>query len=299
MIAQWLVMSATFAAISTALLAVGMFIRDLFFGARVDNSRRRLELAPEVPEGSIDRTFFRLVEESGVPFDVATASSLVLGGAVVGGAAGYAFFEDFILAALGALFGAILPIGYLVIKRWFRIGNMRKNLPLALQAVADAIRSGQTLEEACQMAAQDIPGPLGEEFAYAQRQMELGHSPISVMNRMAVRVPLHEFRIFATAVAVHRRAGGNLSLLTERMAHVSRDRQDVRNHLMAVTSGSRLSAIGMIVGSVIAVGALLWLEPEYVQQFVTHPRGPFILAAAGFLELIGCLWVWRILRVGY
>ena len=299
MISQLLVMSATFAAISTGLLAVGMFLRDMIYGGRVDTARRRLELAPEAPTGSIDLSLFRLVEESGVSFDVTTASALILGGAIVGGGIPFAFFEDLLLAAGGAVVGAFMPVLYLMIKRWFRVGNMRKNLPVALQAIADAIRSGQTLEEACQMAAEDVPGPLGEEFAYAQTQMELGHSPVSVMNRMAVRVPLHEFRVFATAVAVHRRAGGNLSLLTERMALVARDRQDIRSHLMAATSGSRLSAIGMALGSVVAVGALLWLEPEYVQQFFTHPRGPMILAAAGFLELLGCLWVWRILRVGY
>jgi tight adherence protein B len=90
-----------------------------------------------------------------------------------------------------------------------------------------------------------------------------------------------------------------LSLLTERMAHVSRDRQDIRNHLMAMTSGSRLSAIGMVIGSIIAVAALLWLEPEYIEQYWKHPRGPMVLAVAGVLEMIGIFWVWRILKVGY
>ena len=62
MMTQWIVMSATFAAISTGLFAVGMFIRDLIYGGRPANtSRARLELAPQQPEGWIDGRMFRLV----------------------------------------------------------------------------------------------------------------------------------------------------------------------------------------------------------------------------------------------
>lgn len=299
MMSQWMVMSATFAAISTALLAVFLFARDLLFGGRVDTQRKRLETLPEEPEGGINRWIFHLVEESGVSFDTATFTAMLGGASVVGMGALFVVSDNLLAAAAGAVIGPLFPLFYVLAKRWFRVGNMRRNLPLALQAVADAVRSGQTLEEACELAARDVPGPLGSEFAFAKRQLELGQSPISVMNRMSIRVPLHEFRIFSTAVVVHRCAGGNLSLLTQRMAMVSRDRQDVRSHLMAVTAGSQLSAVGMIVGVVLAAAALFWLEPEYIGKFVTHPKGPMLLTIAGILELIGVIWVWCILRVQY
>ena len=299
MMSQWMVMSATFAAISTGLLAIGFFVRDLLFGGRVETQRKRLELAAEEPEGGLNKWIFHLVEESGVPFDTATFTAMLGGAAVIAMGALFVITDNLLAAAAGAIIGPAIPLLYVAVKRWFRVGNMRRNLPLALQAVADSIRSGQTLDEACEMAARDVPGPLGSEFAFAKRQLDLGHSPLSVMNRMAIRVPLHEFRIFSTAVIVHRRAGGNLSLLTQRMAMVSRDRQDVRSHLMALTAGSQLSAIGMIVGAILAAAALIWLEPEYIGKFVTHPKGPMLLTIAGILELIGVIWVWRILRVQY
>jgi hypothetical protein len=69
------------------------------------------------------------------------------------------------------------------------------------------------------------------------------------MNRMVRRVPLAEFRNFATAVVVHRRAGGNLSLLTERMSKAAHDKSDMRNHILAMTAGGRLSAIGMVAAA--------------------------------------------------
>ncbi len=297
---QLVVMSATFAAISTGLLALGMVIRDLIWGGKAeDKTRQRLELAPRQPEGMIDGYMFRLVEETGSTLDHSTVTFLLAGTAIIGIAIPLVFLENLILAAIGGVVVPAVFLIYLMVVRFFRIRNMQRNLPIALQAVADSIRSGQTMEEACDLAARDIPGPLGAEFKYAVRQMELGHSPMSVMNRMAIRVPLHEFRIFATAVAIHRRAGGNLSTLTERMAHVSRDRQDVRSHLMAVTAGSQLSAFGMVIGGLVAVAALMWLQPGYLEQYVTHPRGPSILAVVIGLQLVGTFWVWRILKTSY
>lgn len=292
------VVGVSFASVSMAIAALGMFARDLL-AKPVDTARQRLGFAPEEPPGDIDRAFFRLVEESGTPMDMRTALSVVIGAAVVGMAIPLVLFENMLGAAGGLFLGAALPVLYLLVIRWFRLGKMRKQLPYALQAVADAVRSGQTLSEACDLVSKEIKGALGQEFAYAYQQLELGHSPISVMNRMVRRVPLPEFRIFATAVVVHRRAGGNLSLLTERMSKAAHDKTDVRNHILAMTAGSRLSAVGMVLAAVLALAIMTWMQPEYVEVFVKNPKGPYLIAAAVVLQVIGGLWVWRILKTNF
>ena len=187
---------------------------------------QRLEFAPEEPTGDIDAAFFRLVEESGTTLDMATA--LAHGrsaAAIVGLAIPLVLFENLLGAAGGMVLGAAIPDR---VPDASSAGggsrNMRKQLPYALQAVADAVRSGQTLSEACELVSKEIKGPLGQEFGYAHRSSSWAIRPIGVMNRMVRRVPLPEFRIFATAVVVHRRAGGNLSLLTERMSKAAHDK---------------------------------------------------------------------------
>jgi Flp pilus assembly protein TadB len=69
--------------------------------------------------------------------------------------------------------------------------------------------------------------------------------------------------------------------------------------MKAVTAGSRLSVLGLTIGILIAVAVLGWTRPDYVQQFLTHPRGPTLLGIAGGLQLVGLFWVWRILQVKY
>ncbi|QDU31035.1 Bacterial type II secretion system protein F domain protein [Anatilimnocola aggregata] len=297
MTAQLAIVTITFASVSTALAALGFFLRDLF--AKPQTSRARLEFQAEEPEGGIDGWFFRLVEQSGVAIDATSAMLIVVGCGIAGLGIPLVLFENFLGAAGGMILGVTLGLLYFAVLRFFRLRTMQKHLPTALQAVSDSIRSGQTLSEACDMVSKEIKGPLGAEFGYAHEQLELSHSPVSVMTRMARRIPLPEFRIFTTAVVVHRRAGGNLSLLSERMSKAARDRQEVRSHLMAVTAGGRLSAIGMVVCTIVALIALSWMDRGYVDRFLSNPKGPWLLATAVGLQIVGAIWVWRILRTSY
>lgn len=116
---------------------------------------------------------------------------------------------------------------------------------------------------------------------------------------MARRVPLPEFKIFTTAVLVHRHTGGNLALLAQRLAQSARDRSELQGHVKAVTAGSRLSVIGLTLGTLLAIGFLASVRPEYVLVFRDHELAPMLLGTAAGLQLVGILWIWRILRVQY
>lgn len=246
-----------------------------------------------------DRWFYELLEAAGSRLDRSTASMIPAACALVGAAIPVVFFDDFLLAMLGTMVGAVLPLAWWKFRAWRRLIAMRKELPATLELFADAVRSGLSLERATALAAAETKGALQHEFQWCATQLELGHSPQRVMERMAYRIPLPEFRIFATAVLVHRRTGGDLAGLADRLARSARERTEFRGHLKAVTAGSRLSVFGLTVGIVLAVVALGLTRPEYIQQFLIHPSGPTLLAVAGGLQLVGLVWVWRILRVRY
>jgi len=218
---------------------------------------------------------------------------------VVGLAAPLILLESLPLAAVGLVAGALVPLTFWSIRRWRRMRRMRKEVPETLQMVADAAHAGHTLEQTIRQVAREIRGELSTEFAYCARQLDLGHAPVAALSRMARRVPVPEFRIFATAALVHRRTGGNLALLTDRLAAAARDRQQLQGHLNAVTAGSRLSALGLVMGTLVAAGILAWIEPDYLGVFFTSQFGPMLLTTAIGLQLLGAIWVWRILQVRY
>jgi len=296
-------------AVGSLLLAVVLLLRDLRVREVAPDSDEALAQqiqevlqarnAANQPTNRIDQWFYELIDHAGSPVDPPTATALVAGGAIIGCAIPLLLFESLFGAAVGTVVGAALPVLWWMIRRERRLRAMQRAMPETLEMVADAVRAGETLEQAAELAGQQAPSPLKEEFAYAAKQLQLGHTPTAVMTRMARRVPLPEFKIFATAVMVHRQTGGNLALLAERLAHSARDRAEFAGHLRAVTAGSRLSMIGIVLGVFAALFILGGIRPEYLRGFLEHPLGPTILTLSAAFQIVGLLWVWRIMKVPY
>ncbi len=262
-----------------------------------ENPMPSVELKP-LP-GRFDRAFYNLLEESGSHLSPTAALLIVAGLAIVACGVPLAFFDNLPGAVGGLLLGAAAPLAWWKVRRAWRQAILRMHLPETLELLADGARAGRNLEQAVQLVAEQAPKPVDEEFAHCASQLRLGHSPVAVMERMARRIPMAEFKVFATAVLIHRRTGGNLAMLTDRLADAARDRLQFRGHLRAVTAGSKLSAIGLLVGSLSAVVALYFIQPEYLEAFFAHRHGITLLSTAAILQLVGIVWAWRILNVQY
>ena len=91
-----------------------------------------------------------------------TALAVVIGAAIVGLAIPLVLFENLLAAAGGMVLGAMHSDRLSGrSSAGGGCGSMRKHLPYALQAVADAVRSGQTLSEACELVSQGNQRPAG------------------------------------------------------------------------------------------------------------------------------------------
>jgi len=302
---------ATFATITTALLAVCWVVRDLR-AARLQRIRQRndgsyeaslldepIALERRERPGTLDYDLARLLARCGNAIETPTALTILAGCGLIGCAFPLLAFESLPGGAAGLVIGVALPLLWWTIQGRRRMAVMRKALPETFDALADALRGGRSLQQAAQMVAEDMTGPLAEEFDYCASQLRLGHAPVAVLERMVQRVPLAEFKMFAIAVAMHQQTGGNLSRLVERLAQAIRERQEFEGYLNAATAGSRLSAIGLIVASLIGVAVLSWIDPDYLQRLITYRFGPALLITAGVLQTIGIVWLWRIMRVKY
>jgi len=288
--------------------AVALSLRDsrrkeAEFQRRLGNGIPKPEPAPEFMARDatnwMDRRFYLLLERSGSQFSIATALAVCIAFAVVGCTLGLVLSEHFLGGVAGLIVGAMLPLGWWRFQEAQRLKKMQKNLPATLDLLADGLHAGQTLEQAADLVARRMHAPLKDEFAHSVSLLKLGHSPVAVMERMARRIPLPEFQVFATAVLVHRQTGGNLAKLTSRLAGAARDRLEFLGQLGAQTVAGRYSAIGLVIAAVVGVVVLIMARPQYLDFFLTHELGPGMLIAAGVLLLAGTFWIWRITDVKY
>jgi tight adherence protein B len=247
----------------------------------------------------LDQRFAALIESCGTHLDVVTAMAVVMAGVVLGGVASFVATESVVYTSGGMVGGGLVPVLWWSIQRVRRMVRMEKQLPHALEVVADCVRNGHSLEGAAGVVAAEGLSPLSDEFAAAASRLKLGHNPTDVLDAMSRRIPLPEFHVFATAAAVHQQTGGNLAVLTERLAAAAIDRRDAKEHLAAVTSGSRLSAVALVGSTIVGVTILSLIRPEYLQTLWNHPLGTTLLGTASVLLLVGVLWTWRVLRIRY
>ena len=165
--------------------------------------------------------------------------------------------------------------------------------------MARAVHAGESLEQAVALVSEEVSDPLGAEFGWCSRQLELGRTLSSTMQSLSGRIRLTDLRLLATVLAVHRTAGGNLAVTLERLSTVSRDRLNYLGQMRATTGAGRVSA-----RLIAATGPLLFLflfvtQSEHVQRFFDNPFGRTLFVTGVVLEIIGLIWITRLTRVNY
>ena len=119
------------------------------------------------------------------------------------------------------------------------------------------------------------------------------------MRSLAYRVQVMEMRILATTLSVHRQAGGNLGETLDRMAHVVRERLTYRRQLRVATAAGRFSAALVSIAGVLLFCYMFVFQADYTHRLLSTPIGQSLLVLALVLEIVGLLWIWRLLRSEY
>lgn len=255
--------------------------------------------APAGALNRFDRWFDVAVLRSGMDASPAgvVAVMFLLATALGGGL--YMWKEQLGLAALGIAVGVLIPLGVVAYAyrryRW----QLQQQLPDALRMLAGSVRAGQTIEQAIEFYASHGSEPLVEEFAHCSALLQLGLSPAAALQSTSERVRLLDFDLLVSTVGLYTQTGGNLVLLMERLADSVRDRNQFVGQFYAATAQSRLVAIALGVAAPLFLLVYALAEPEHVQAFFSSTGGWITLGVCAVLEVIGIIWLWRILKIDY
>jgi tight adherence protein B len=162
-----------------------------------------------------------------------------------------------------------------------------------------ATRAGESLEQSIALVGQRAGEPLGLEFRRCSRHLQMGLSVSATMRALVHRLPLMDIRIMATTLSVHRQTGGNLALTLERMARVVRDRMNYRQQLKSVTAAGRFSAMLIAMAGPLLFAFMFVFQREYASKLLSLPLGNVLLIIAVVLELVGLVWISRLIRAEY
>ena len=198
---------------------------------------------------------------------------------------------------LTGLFGAFVPLMWLLFRRRRRIKKFASQLPNALELIGRALRAGHSLAAGFHLVSQEMSEPISKEFGRVFEEQNLGIPLDEALDDLSERIPNMDLRFFCTAVILQRQTGGDLAEILDKIGHLIRERFQIWGQIQALTGEGRLSGIVLLALPPVLFLAVWRLNPDYVRVLFTEPAGRKMLLGALVLQLLGAVVIKKIVNI--
>ncbi len=261
------------------------------------------------PEGSLmaglaDRIpplwdLHHLLVQSGVKWTMEGFVARTGAASAAAGVLALALFNSQSVTGVAFVLGGMSPFLYVRRKKRRRLKQLETQLPVAIDLIARAVRAGHPLSAALGMAADEAPEPLASEFRVTFEEQKFGLPFEEALLSLADRLEVVDVKIFVTAILVQREVGGNLAEILETIAETMRARFNLKRQVRVYTAQGRMSGYTLAALPILVGLAITLINPDYMQMLFYESLGRGMLAGAGMLQVIGFLWIRKIVDVRY
>lgn len=197
-------------------------------------------------------------------------------------------FTPMKLFSFGGIITFFIPTIYLnnIINQ--RFVDFSKQFPDALNLMASSLRAGHPLFSALNIVTDEMPKPISDVFATAQKDISLGVDTKDAFLSMTKIMPQSiDLKFFITAVLIQKEVGGNLAELLDSLSITIRERFKLLGQLRVQTAQTRISGLVLsIVPPGLAV-TIFFMNPSYIEPLFKTPDGRIALAIAIIMMVLG------------
>ncbi len=238
-----------------------------------------------------------MLQQAGSSMTIGSFLMLMLGVSVAAGLATLVVSQRFLVAIPVAMLGAFIPYFWMRRRRTRRLYAFESELPEAIDLLGRAIRAGHPLSSGMKMVADETGEPISGEFRRTFEENRFGVPFEDAIQELSDRVDIVDVRILVTAILIQREVGGNLAEVLDNLSSVIRARFTIRRQLRVYTAQGRMSGYVLALLPIV-VGTLIYLlNPQYGTLMFTHPMGRLMLGGAVVMQLIGFLWIRKIINI--
>jgi tight adherence protein B len=231
-----------------------------------------------------------LYEQADVRFPFSRFIVIVVGMAIAGAIFAVVFRLPTLAVPVTALFWGALPFFWLLRRRSKRISQFVASMPEAVELVSRALRAGHGLASGLHLVAEEMKGPIADEFNRVFEEQNLGIPIEMSLRNMADRIPVMDVRFFVIAVVIQRSTGGDLAEVLDKIGRLIRQRFELRGHVKSLTAEGRLSGVVLLAMPPMLLAYMYFINYEYVSVFFTTPFGAKLLAMTAAGQVAGA-WV--------
>ncbi len=198
---------------------------------------------------------------------------------------------------IGAAIGAVAP--YLTIRHLEqkRLERLNTQLVDGITTMSSGLRAGLNLVQSFELLEKNTAGPIKQEFGQLLREYQMGVDLNRAMRNAANRIGSRHYRLFFTAMEMHRVRGGDAAASLDTLAESIREIQRLEGKLDALTSQGRTQAWMMTCMPAVLLAVLYMIDPEGVELLFTTGIGRAIMLVAAALIAAGYYWIRRIMDI--
>lgn len=200
-------------------------------------------------------------------------------------------------AAMGGVIGALLPTLVLRFLKHRRLYRLQDQLVNGIQTLSSGVRAGLNLIQAMELVANAGLRPISEEFAHLLREYEHGMSIEQAMQNAAQRMESSNYRLLFSALLTHRERGGDLGQTLDRIADSIREIHRLEKRIETLTAPGRAQARAMAAMPAVIIAILYFIYPNGVRMLFTEDVGKMLLGMIIAFNVIGFLWIRRIVAI--
>jgi len=203
----------------------------------------------------------------------------------------------------GLFFALLFFVGYLAPGFYvkYRINQRLKKfngqLGDTLTLLSNALKAGYSFAQAIDTVAKNAVAPIGDEFARAVREMNLGGSPDEALSNITKRIASADFDLVATAYSIHRTVGGNLAEILDNIAYTIRARVRIKGEIQTLPAQARASGTIITALPILLATFMFFVTPTYFQPMFGSIIGWILLVIGGFMIFVGNLIIRRIVAI--
>lgn len=178
-----------------------------------------------------------------------------------------------------------------------RLKAINNQLGDTIAILSNALKAGHSFFQSVDSVIREIKGPVSEEFAKLQKEINLGVNTETALQNMVERVDSDDLELMVTAVLIQRQIGGNLAEILDSISNTIRQRIRAKGEIRAITAQGRMS--GWII-SLLPVGlaaVVSVISPSQIKTLISNPLGIMMIVMAVFMETIGIILVKKMVNV--
>ena len=199
--------------------------------------------------------------------------------------------------ALAIGFDLAIVVGlWLTSRRAKRLATLEAQLAEAIRLTAAALRAGLGRIDALHRATDQVEAPLQPILLETVGRLRLGESPQVAFGRLAERVPLETFRLFAMIVSTQWHAGGSLQGTLASVGDFMQDRVDVEQMITSQSAPTRSSTFVLFAATSAIAYFSYTNDPFNLERFIRSETGAWLVGITLALQGVALVWMDRLMR---